>query len=326
MRVPPLEVLRAVHTDAVRPERDLAALHFEQNGPHEGLFVVEVLAVHVGSGKVMAVQSIEALIVGVPEDHVQNEFLGFAREGVQHRGEIHELIRASGLEQHGIDCRHAGNHNVIPPVGGVRTHQTDRQAVVVRPGRFRPEGRSRLVDGGRLDRQRLHRIVPDQDFILWLQWQAALHPFGQPVEPARQACQCAARGGGGHMQLQDADRWAELVRLVALQSFEIAFVPAGVLHRNDVVDFGRCKGAVGQGHRQRVQNTVIFAIAVAPDQRIKIADSVPKPCADTGCDGEDKGVAACGRDAHNIEVCVTVGDGDVEIFGRTQDFNENIRV
>ena len=75
-RIPPFEILRAVHAYGVGAEIHLTTLHFQQDRADGRILVVEILPIHVGSREVVRVQGAETLIVRMTENDIEDEHLG----------------------------------------------------------------------------------------------------------------------------------------------------------------------------------------------------------------------------------------------------------
>ncbi len=328
--VPPLEILRAVDPHAVGAEIHLAALHLEQDRPHGRVLVIEVLAVHVRPREEVAVERVQPLVVGMAEHYVEHQLLGSsgragaAGEIVQDGGQIDQFVRAAGFQQHRVHRRHARDDDVVAPVRRVRAQQRHVQRVALVG--LLPEGGAFLVDGGGLDRQKLHGIVAEEDLVRRLERQVARDPLGQALVVPREAGQRAARRRRGYVDLQDVDGRAELVRLVAggLQRLEVAGVAARGLHRRQVVQLGRGHGAEGQRRRERIEDAVPLVVGVAPDHCVEVADLVARAGLHPGDGGEAMRLFTDDRHVGALEPHVLVRARQVQRVDRRQDLEEDV--
>ena len=114
--------------------------------------------------------------------------------------QIDKLVRTARLEKHGVHRPHAGNDDVIAPVGGVGTFEVDCYRLVLSV-QFLPEVGPGFVDGGGLDRQQLNSVVAKIELILGLERQPLAHTFGEAFEPSVQRCDRASGGRGRDMDL-----------------------------------------------------------------------------------------------------------------------------
>ncbi len=325
LRVPPLEVLRTVHAHAVGAEIDLAALHLQQDRAHGGVAVVEVLAVHVRPGEVMAVQRRQPLVVGMAEDHVEDQHLRPLGEVVQGGGEIGQLVRSPALQENRVHRRHARDDHVVAPVGGVRADQLDLDAVLVHR-RLGPEVGAGLVDRGGLHRQKLHRVVAEEDLVHRVDRQVIPEPLGQPLELPCQAGERPSGGGGGHVDLQDVGGRTELVRRLSFELRPIRLVAPAALHPVKVVELGRREGTEGQRRGQRIEDAVPLVVLVAPHEGIEVAAllAVARPHAGGG--GEGMRLVARHGQVDALEIDGLVRPGQVQRPGGRQHLQEDVPV
>ena len=101
--VPVLEILGAVDPQAVDAIVALAPLHLQEDGPHHRMPEVHFLAVHARSGKVVAVQQGQRLVVGVAVDDVKDHLDRLAGKVVQRRDQVDELVRPPAAQYGRVD-------------------------------------------------------------------------------------------------------------------------------------------------------------------------------------------------------------------------------
>ncbi len=175
-----------------------------------------------------------------------------------------------------------------------------------------PELGAGLVDGGGLDRQQLHRVVAGEDGLVRGQRLAGLELARDCAEPALQAGECAAGGGGRHVDLQDVGGRAELGDPVGRQILPVAAIAPLAVDGCQVIELGRGHDAERQGVRHRVEAAAPVTIVVAPGQRIEAAEALAGAEGQPLDDAQHQRVAAQQRHPLAAEADRLAGDREIE--------------